>query len=75
MAGKKFAVRVGVQGQASKVVMIGSGGTVRTALLAAKLDPEKMGGAITVNGEAAGLADRLKAADYLAVTPKVEGGR
>lgn len=74
MATSKFAVILAVQGQAPKSVMVGSGATLRSALLAAKLDADTLGGSVTVNGESAELTQRVKRDDYIAVTPKVSGG-
>lgn len=72
---QKFGVIVSVQGQAPKIVQVGSGATVRTALLAAKLDPDALGGSLTVDSKDATLADRLKKDAFIQVTPKVAGGR
>lgn len=74
MATQKFAVMLAIQGSAPKVVMVGAGATLRTALTAAKQDPAALGGAVTLNGENADLNTRLKKNDYIAVTPKVAGG-
>lgn len=75
MASNKFGVIVSVQGQAPKIVQVGSGATVRTALSAAKLDPNSLSGSITVDGADAQLTDRLSKDAYILVTPKVAGGR
>lgn len=71
----KFGVIVSVQGQAPKIVQVGSGATVRSALIAAKLDPEALGGSLTVNHKDATLADRLSKDAFIQVSPKVAGGR
>lgn len=68
-------VMLAEQGKAPRTIKVASGATVRSALTAAKLDPEALGGAVTVNGEPAELNQRLKTDDYVAVTPKVSGGR
>lgn len=78
MASKKkgaFGVIVSVQGQAPRIVEVGSGATVRSALIAAKLDPDTLGGSLTVDHEAANLADRLSKDAFIQVSPKVAGGR
>lgn len=68
-------VMLAEQGKAPRTVKVASGATLRSALTAAKLNPDALGGAVTINGEPAELNQRLKTDDYIAVTPKVAGGR
>lgn len=70
-----FAVVVQEGGKQAKAVIVGNGATVRTALRAIKLDPEKYNGQVTLNGKAAGLGDRLSQKTLLAITPNTAGGR
>ena len=70
----KFPVVLAVQGQSPKPLMVGSGATLRSALTAAKLNPDTLSGAVTVNGDQAEMTQRIKRDDYIAVTPKVAGG-
>ncbi len=70
-----FGVIVSVQGQAPKIVQVGSGATVRSALIAAKLDPDTLGGSLTVDHKDAAMSDRLSKDAFIQVSPKVAGGK
>lgn len=71
----KIGVILEIQGQADKVVLVGSGATVKSAFTAAKLDTKNFTGSLTVNGDEADMSSRLHANDRIRVTPKVAGGK
>ncbi len=75
MSSAKFGVIVQVSGQNPKIVQVGSGATVSSALKAAKLDPATFGASLTVNGDDAELGTRLSKNDHILAMPKVAGGR
>lgn len=62
------------KGERPGLVVVGTGATVRSALVARKMDPENIKGDITLNGKATNLNARLKTNDLLAVTPNTAGG-
>lgn len=70
----KMGVILKVQGQADKVLLIGSGATLRSALTAAKIDLKNFNGSFTVNGSEEDLSYRMKSNDEIRLTPKVQGG-
>lgn len=74
MSTAKFPVILAVQGQPFKTVNVGSGATIKSVLLAAKLDALALAGSVTMDGDQAELGDRVKRDAYIAVTPKVAGG-
>lgn len=71
----EFVVLFGYQGQQPKGYMVGSGATVKSVLVKAKINPDALGGSLTLNGQSASLADRVKTNDYIELTPKAAGGR
>ena len=75
MASKKIKVMLQAQGSKGRFLDLPQSATLRSALVAAKLDPETSKGSVTINGQAAELSDRLHANDYISVVPKVAGGR
>lgn len=70
-----MTVIVNEQGRPRKAVKVASGATVRSALKAFGLDPEKLAGAVSLNGDLAELGSRIKEGDFISVTPKAAGGR
>lgn len=71
----KVAVVVSVQGKTPKAYLVPSGATLGSTLRAAGHNPDALRGSVTVNGETADMAKRVKKDDYIAISPKVEGGR